>query len=179
MIKLNLGSGENKLDEFVNIDAEPKTNPDVCLDFRYEPLPYAEGEVEEIWMLHCIEHIERRYWQGVFAEINRVLKPQGLFVLAYPEFRICADNFVKDHKGQREFWLATLYGRQLYPTDYHVTAVDTPELKTILEAYGFYRILYKPEFSEENHNTILIARKSPINLVVDREEIMNREFGLK
>jgi len=178
MIKLNLGSGENKIEGFVNVDAEPLTSPDLCLDFRYEKLPYEENTVDEIWILHCIEHVERRYWDDLFKHLRTILKPQGLFVLSYPEFSVCADNFITNRNDNREFWHATLYGRQLYGTDYHVTAIDTPELKQILFSHGFYGINSKPEVGQA-FNTTLVCRKSPPELMVDKEKILVKEMGLK
>lgn len=177
MIRLNLGSGENKIDGFINVDAEPDTKPDLCLDFRIEPLPFGDGEVDEIWILHCIEHLERRYWGRFFFECRRVLRPDGMFVLAYPEFRVCCDYYLKNYREKQDYWLATIFGRQHYPADYHVTAVNSAELKTILEGQGFYKISYKPEDEPNEFNSTLIAHRPPAGIAM-REDVLVQELGL-
>jgi predicted SAM-dependent methyltransferase len=173
---LNIGAGENKLEGCVNIDCEPKTNPDLVLDIRKEPLPYEDSIVDEVWMIHTLEHIEFFHWENIFKEVARVLKPNGIFLLAYPEFSECAKRFVSNTSGQRHFWRATLYGRQLYPSDYHVSPMFSPDIKEMLEVHKFYRVKFEPESDKEPYNTILVARKDPA--FVTREEVIVKELRL-
>src|ERR1039458_7993224 len=42
--------------------------------------------VDEVWLMHGPEHIERHYWDFIFMEVKRVLKPNGKFCLGYPEW---------------------------------------------------------------------------------------------
>jgi predicted SAM-dependent methyltransferase len=57
MIKLNLGSGSNRMqDDFVNVDLHVAA--DLQHDLR-EPLPYDDGTVDEIYSCHVIEHFTR------------------------------------------------------------------------------------------------------------------------
>lgn len=173
---LNLGCGENKLEGCVNVDCEKATNPDLVLDFRREPLPYEDGAVDEVWMIHCLEHIEFPFWEGIFKEVARVLKPNGIYLLAYPEFSECAKRFISNTGGQRSFWRATLYGRQLYPSDYHVCPVFSPDLKEMLENHKFYRVKFEPESEREPYNTILVARRDPD--FITRESVLTKELRL-
>src|SRR5438552_548245 len=120
-MKINFGSGESKLEGFVNIDSEIITRPDVVHDIRKNQLPFAKDSIDEIWFHHCVEHIELFNWSNVFTEFYRVLKMNGLLFMSYPEFEICSKYYLENYKGQRDFWRNCLYGRQLYPGDYHVT----------------------------------------------------------
>jgi hypothetical protein len=137
MFKINYGCGETKFKDYINIDIEEKVNPDLILDLRQRPFPYEDESIENIICSHNIEHIEFRFWDTIFSEFHRVLIKTGSLILAYPEFAICAKNFIENYKGMKEYWRATLYGRQLYLGDYHVTPVVTKELIAILTTHGF------------------------------------------
>lgn len=160
-MKLNIGCGETKLEGFINIDIEDSTKPDLILDLKKEPFPYPNDSVDQINCLHNLEHIELKYWNQVLSEFYRVLKPEGKLLLAYPEFEICARYFLENERGLRDFWRSTLYGRQLYPGDYHVVPMRTIEVVTFLENTGFHYIKYGPEF-DQPHNTFVIAHKGPV-----------------
>lgn len=171
-MKLNYGSGETKLDGFINIDIELSAKPDLVCDLRKEPFPYETSSIDEIRCIHNLEHIEQKYWNQVFAEFYRVLKPEGCLYLAYPEFEICAKFFIEDFKGMRDFWQKTLYGRQLYPGDYHVVPMRTSQVIDYLKNHGFHKISSTPEPFEE-YNTFVEAFKGELPLT--REQIFRRE----
>lgn len=157
-MKLNYGAGETKLKDFINIDLEPLTKPDLVLDLRLNPFPYENDTVDLIHCIHNIEHIEQKFWPTIFSEFYRVLKPEAELRLAYPEFEKCAHNFLENHLGLRDFWRHTLYGRQLYPGDYHVVPMVTAEVIDYLEDIGFHDIEYSGE-PNRDYNTFLIAKK--------------------
>lgn len=153
-MKLNYGCGSSKIEGYINIDIEKTLNPDVVCDARYGPLPYAAGEVDEIVAIHVIEHIEHKFQPRVLQEFHRVLKPGGILRLAYPEFAECANNFLMNKDGLRDFWRATLYGRQLYPGDFHVTPMVTSNLIEELMAIGFNGFVVQSETPESFNTTI-------------------------
>jgi SAM-dependent methyltransferase len=175
---LNLGCGENKLDGCVNIDliSNDFVKPDLVLDIRHEELPYEDGIVDEVWMIHCLEHIEFFHWENIFKKIARVLRPNGIFLLAYPEFSECAKRFIANTGGQRHFWRNTLYGRQLFPSDYHVCPMYSPDIKELLETHKFYRVAFSPESEREPYNTILVGRRDPD--FITREQVITKELRL-
>lgn len=158
MLKLNLGSGPNKMDGYINIDIEESCNPDLRLDFVNQPLPYKDGEVNEVIFFHCIEHIRKIYHEPLLGEIWRVLEDGGVFYVSYPEFSVCYKNWQNDYKGQRQFWEATMFGRQLFPSDYHVCAMHTTDFLPLLKKVGFDRINVMPEH-QEPWNTVIMCFK--------------------
>ena len=162
-MKLNIGCGSVLLDGFINVDAalDPKNEvkPDIICNLKESPLPFKAAEAETIHAMHIIEHIEQGYWPGIFAEFHRVLRTEGTLILAYPEFEVCAKNFLENYKGARDFWRMTLYGRQSYLGDYHVVPMRTPEVITYLQSYGFDNIKYGPEDAEE-WNTFIVCKKA-------------------
>jgi SAM-dependent methyltransferase len=175
MVKLNFGSGETALEGFINIDLEASTKPDIVHDIRKAPLPFQDESVDWIQMFHCIEHIEMAHWDNLFGEFRRVLKMGGVLFLAYPEFKICSKYFLENHLGLRDLFRATLYGRQLYPGDYHVVPMVTSEVIHALKLYGFTGIKSGPD-PDEDWNTAVYAKKGLRAAM--REDILRKEiFG--
>jgi len=178
-MKLNLASGGINKEGFINIDKNPKTKCDLVLDITKERLPYENDSVEEVLFSHGPEHIERRYWDFVFMEIKRVLVPNGRFILGYPEWMICAQNYMDAYKTndpKQEYFLQTIYGRRLWEGDEHVTAVNSGELQRILESYGYFRVKFAPNDVEDPYNTLMVAFKDPQPQC--REEVVSDEYGL-
>jgi len=155
-MKLNLGCGFSKLPGFINVDIDPDLNPDLVVDIL-KPFPWEPNSVEQIVLYHTIEHIKEDQHLSLFARIYEVLCVGGLFVLAYPEFERCATNWLINHRGKREFWKHTIYGRQLSPYDYHIALMNTPELLETLESIGF-KCEARPD-EQAPYNTVLKATK--------------------
>lgn len=158
MLKLNLGCGSNKIEGFVNIDTEASCKPDVVCNFITNKLPYKTSSVEEVVLFHTIEHISKRFHPTILKEIHRVLKLGGSFIVSYPEFLKCVDNWKNNFRGQKEFWEATLYGRQLYSSDFHVCIMHTEDFVEVLRDCGFYVVNYYPE-PIEHFNTVILCKK--------------------
>jgi len=158
-IKLNIGCGNNRIEGYINIDSADDTNPDVVVDIR-QGLPYPDNSAEEILFFHAIEHIEEKFHERILEEFWRVLRPEGLLLISYPEFEKCAQNYIENYRGMREFWKNTIYGLQRYPGDYHVALMNSDVLGEKLLETGFINIEWKAE-SLEPYNSIMKAEKGP------------------
>lgn len=163
-VKLNLGCGTNKIPGFLNVDTEKTCKPDILCDFVSKKLPLKSGTVDEIVFFHCIEHIRKCFHKRILTEIWRLLKPGTQVFISYPEFSKCYKNWATNFRGKRDFWEKTMFGRQLYASDYHVCAMHTPEFKDLLKDCGFESITNISE-EIEPHNTIVTATKGlkPLN----------------
>jgi predicted SAM-dependent methyltransferase len=175
-MNINYGCGETKLKDFINIDIEESCKPDLVCDLRKEPFPYEPESVDIIQCIHNLEHIEQKYWPQILCEFWRVLKPEGELRLAYPEFEKCSHYFLENHLGLRDFWRNTLYGRQLYPGDYHVVPMVTSEVEDYLETCGFHDIKSCPEPTQD-YNTFVLAKKGSPQPT--REDILRDEIFIK
>ena len=156
-MKLNIGCGDNKLEGYVNIDIDESLKPDLVCDVTYG-LPYEEGEVEEVLLYHTIEHLPKFQHQIIYQEVHRVLKPDGLFIMSFPEFLTCVENWKNNVRGNRQFWEATIYGRQASKSDYHVCIMDLEVTARELTRYGF-EIIYKGAEPLETWNSVIKAKK--------------------
>lgn len=159
MLKLNIGSGPNRIEGYVHLDNEESCNPDVLHDIMESPLPYEEESVDEILFFHCIEHIPKKYHDGLFKDFHRVLKVGGKLYISYPNFEECAKRWLMNFKAARQFWEATIFGRQLHGSDYHVCAVTPDYIADLLLHCGFDGIVSTPE-ENEGENSITYAHKS-------------------
>lgn len=158
--KLNLGCGSRKIPGYVNIDSELACKPDRVWDFVNSQLPYASNSVDEILLFHTIEHVQKIKHLAILNDFWRVLKPDAGLIISYPEFAPCVQNWLDDFRGERKFWEATIFGRQLYPGDFHVCAMETGEFINLLNKAGFHGIFAQPE-PDEPYNTIVSAVKGP------------------
>lgn len=98
MIKLNLGSGGDYIEGYVNVDLYAEK-----ADERYDiaKLPYPDNSVDEIRAFHVIEHFDYMYGHEVLHEWHRVLKVNGRLHLETPDLEAsCRELLSRDHDGQ-------------------------------------------------------------------------------
>ena len=174
-IKLNIGSGKNQIEGFINIDSEEINEPDLVHDITKASLPFQNETVSEICFFHCIEHIEEGFHDAILLEFRRILKNDALLLISYPEFLKCADAYRDNLRGQREFFKYTIYGRQKHPGDFHVSLMDTTFFLNRLRRLGFYDIEHHYESYPNEFNSILKIKNS-MNPRVTREELLKKEI---
>ena len=75
MVKLNLGSGKDYREGFINIDNSPYIKKDLALDLDAYPFPFDDNSVDYVLAMAVIEHLEDM--KGFMEEIHRILKPGG------------------------------------------------------------------------------------------------------
>lgn len=98
-------------------------------------LPFADGQVNEIWSSHALEHVELADVARTLAEWFRVLRPGGTAVIQVPNLDYAARYWL-DHPG--ETWaLQILFGLQSHPGEFHRTGWGPDTLRAALEAAGF------------------------------------------
>jgi predicted SAM-dependent methyltransferase len=106
--KLQIGTGPNLLEGWLNTDAHPGQKGVVFLDAR-KPFPIGDGVFDYVFSEHQIEHLS--FGQGIFMlrEVNRILKPHGRIRIATPNLqtltRLCSAK--KKNRLQKKYidWL--------------------------------------------------------------------------
>jgi SAM-dependent methyltransferase len=94
MLKLNLGCGGRRFEGFVNVDKHG--DPDVRHDLEQFPWPWEESSVDEVRLIHVLEHLGRdpEVFIGIMKELHRVCAPGAKVVIVVPHPR--HDNFLGD-----------------------------------------------------------------------------------
>lgn len=82
MRSLNLGSGPDRLNGFVNYDMLPVG--DVCGNCE-EGLPFKDNTFDQVKASHILEHIHNL--RGLKCELHRVMKPDGELVVVVPDYQ--------------------------------------------------------------------------------------------
>jgi predicted SAM-dependent methyltransferase len=135
-MKLHLGCGKLKLDNFINVDVLSDV-ADLKLNFTNLTI-FSNCVVEEIYICHALEHFNRKDIINLFLEWNRVLKNGGLLRIAVPDFEKVVKVYMKN-KDMSEI-IGFLSGGQRDEYDFHFLNFDMVILKELLETCGFDNI---------------------------------------
>jgi hypothetical protein len=95
-MRLNLGCGNRKLPGWVNVDKVAACSPDQVVDLEAMPWPWPNDSVEEIALLHVLEHLgaATEIYLGIVKELYRVCRNGALVSVIVPHPR--HDNFLND-----------------------------------------------------------------------------------
>jgi predicted SAM-dependent methyltransferase len=150
-LRLNLGSGETPISEFVNVDAlEDAPGVDVVADIG-QRLPFEDEAADLIHASHLLEHFPTADVPRLLAEWRRVLKPGGVLLVAVPDLEVIASMLV-ERQGwftpPHGPWLGALYGGQKDEYDFHKTGFTAPWLAHLLREAGFGEVQRVARFAE-------------------------------
>ena len=86
-LKLNLGCGAKRAPDFVNVDKIG--DPDLKFDLETVPWPWPNDSVNEILLLHVLEHLgqDPKVYLAIFQEMYRVCQPGACIRIVVPHFR--------------------------------------------------------------------------------------------
>lgn len=105
-IKLNLGCGRDHRAGWVNIDALAELKPDLVHDLS-QPLPFANGSVNEVLAQDILEHFTKEDLIGVVSEIGRVLKPGGTLTVRVPNIDAIFEQLANYPDARNQFIYGT------------------------------------------------------------------------
>ena len=105
-IRLNLGSGQNPMSGYLNVDKYG--HPDLSCDLETFPWPWPNNSVSEIQLLHVLEHLgaSTETFINIMKEMYRVCEPGASIHIAVPHPR--HDNFIGDPTHVRPIMPMTL-----------------------------------------------------------------------
>ena len=135
-MKLHLGCGKLYLDNYINIDID-SPNADIKADIVNLNF-INDKRVDEIYICHVLEHINRSKTINLFLEWNRLLKKEGILRISVPNFQSIVDIYQKN-KNMAEL-IGLLNGGQTNKYDVHYICYDYEILKEILLATGFHDV---------------------------------------
>jgi len=145
MKKLNLGCGKDirQNDGWINIDIRPGPGVNLVHDLGF-PLPFSEGEVDEILAQDVLEHFPIAMTQTLLRDWRRVLKVGGVAVIEVPDIKAQAAQWLRgqvagarpdQHIDAR--FSEIVYGKQDYPENTHYQLFTEDRFKIELHAAGF------------------------------------------
>ena len=138
-MKLNIGCGKRNFgDKWIHIDGANFSHID-SNDILLKS--FKDDSVNLIYSSHFIEYFDRNEIISLLKRWKKVLKKNGILRLAVPDFRVCADLYLKGLYPLENF-LGPLYGKMKMGDKliYHKTVFDFESLKKILESIGMTHI---------------------------------------
>lgn len=137
MIQLNIGCGwRNFGKDWIHIDGGDYDH----LDYKnITKLEFEDNSVDLIYASHVLEYFDRDEAILVLKEWNRVLKSNGIFRLAVPNFYAMVQLYFLENYSLDTF-LGPLFGKMKMGnrTIYHKTTYDWNSLCEILAETGFH-----------------------------------------
>jgi hypothetical protein len=107
-MKLNLGSGTQRIAGYVNVDYSAECKPDIVMDLESVPWDFPDNAVSHIVMSHVLEHLGRTpgAFLAIMQELYRICRDGAEIEITVPHpFH---DNFVSDPTHVRPITLMTL-----------------------------------------------------------------------
>ena len=137
MLKLNLGSGTNNIDGYINIDK--RYGQDAY------PLDFDDESADEIRASHILEHFGHNQVVDVVKHWACKLKVGGVLKIAVPDFKKIAQSYID---GDQQDTCSYLMGGQVDENDYHKSVFDEQSLRQIMEAAGIKDIQYWDDYKD-------------------------------
>ncbi|MCO8121413.1 hypothetical protein NHH03_06665 [Stieleria sp. TO1_6] len=94
-VKLNLGCGPMHLDDYINIDADPRACADFYLTFDELRDAFAQDSVGEILMVHSLSYLNLWQARDFFRDAHHLLQPGGRLVIELPSIEKCAQHLLE------------------------------------------------------------------------------------
>ncbi|NJD53195.1 MAG: methyltransferase domain-containing protein [Candidatus Methanoperedens sp.] len=145
-MKLHLGCGNIKLENFINIDSRKTIATDKIMDIS-SLNEYDNNSIELIYSCHCLEHFSYTDVKRILNEWNRVLVTNGELIIRVPNFDILVNTYLLriSKKGLKYRTLdinllGDFLGGQDYPENTHKAFFNEKLTRNILHESGFINI---------------------------------------
>ena len=104
-MNLNMGSGNIRIDGFINVDINPRF-ADIVHDLRILPYPFEDNSVDKIVAAHVVEHLYVDENILFMNECWRILKPGGVIEVIFPMW------------NSESAWVDPTHVRAIHPDQY-------------------------------------------------------------
>lgn len=133
-IRLLLGGRTTRISGFTNIDLFDGPDVDIRTDASDLSM-FKDGDVQEIYASHILEHFSHLKTVDVLKEWRRVLKRGGKAYIAVPDFDAMIKTYLKH--GLTDWVRNMLYGDQIYPLAFHYAPFTFASLAKAIHTAGF------------------------------------------
>ena len=103
LAKINLGSGHWKLEDWVNVDIDFDSRPDVCADLAVG-LPFANGVARLMHTEDFIDQLTLEKAAAFLRECHRILAPGGVLRVLTPDMGRLAQLYLDDPERLKTLW---------------------------------------------------------------------------
>jgi len=140
-MKLNIGSGEDVMDGFINYDLHAQ-RADVRGDAKV--LPFKNNSISEIVSLHLIEHLDFHAGLVFLKEAYRILEPGGAFYIETPDLRALCEKVISVSEEEIFNLYPQFFGFPYQAGQSHDFLYTEVQLGWRLESVGFINISREP-----------------------------------
>jgi predicted SAM-dependent methyltransferase len=150
MLKLNLASGTDIRDGWLNLDIVKKwplakRECDIIWDARKDKIPFQDDSVSEIYAGYLLLHLAPRYHEKVLQEIRRVLLPTGILTVGEVDMKIVMKMWLENPESvnlSELIWgeQGSTHGEELSDYDKHCWGWTEEKLTKFLHSNGFKNI---------------------------------------
>ena len=84
LLKLNLGAGQRKFEDFLSVDSIKTAITDRVVDLFKFPWPWKNESVSDVYAAHFFEHVPKELRPKFMDEVWRILVPGGKAVFITP-----------------------------------------------------------------------------------------------
>ena len=102
-IKVHLGCGYHKLENWINVDLNRSCNPDLVADLT-KPFPFKSNSIDYIHSEDFLDQIELVDAYVFFQESHRILKDDGAMRTLTPNLYKFAKRYLESDKGLIKLW---------------------------------------------------------------------------
>lgn len=157
-MRLNLGCGLEYKKDYINIDAFDKTVADhvmSALDLEFEDNTFSQVDCTQV-----LEHLGAAKSIYALAEVYRVLKPDGLFLIETPDLMSSFKTFLKGNEDQRKLVMNWIYGLDM-PGMTHKYGFPEELLGRMLLETGFVDIEITPVNTKTSYPSLRATSRKP------------------
>jgi len=114
MIKINLGSGVDYREGWINVDSSDDVKCEIKHDIRLSPLPFKDNEADYIYCGNVLEHLTFDELIKVMKELHRIIKKGGILHISVPYYNHPNSIDPFDHKTRFTFGSFDYFGKSAY-----------------------------------------------------------------
>ena len=138
MSRLNLGSGENRLAGYINVDIRAEARPDILADIM--DVTFKDRAFEEIRMMDLIEHVSSLNGKKLLRRCFNWMQPGGSIIITTQNMSHVASLLVNgDDVDEALRWIygSTGEGETDHDNGYHRWGYNASTLSGLLSTIGF------------------------------------------
>ena len=106
--KLNLGSGKNPKEGYINVHIRDDYSIDIQHDLEVFPWPFKDGSFNLIEIDHVLEHLSDI--KLVIYELDRILSKNGTLIIGVPHFSRGITHW--DHESGFNIRFSSVFSRR-------------------------------------------------------------------